>query len=272
MKNLLHVTYQTIFWVCNLTFLLVVCFGILSEIGSQILTGESISQNNREFLITLAVLIVISIICTVSGLWRFRKPPLQMISLFYGVEVPLFFLGILFFFLRQVLRIRLPELTPASALILGTVVVCMVSFYLEVLYGYAKRHQAIAWLQMSAHSLMPGVGVYVGLLLLFYAAPAAVILLFQFFQFQWVREFSYIWTSGKWWIARLLYALLRERCPIPVHALDIGKLLHSIWAPNLTRFCGSVWAKPHCYWFGGSGDCLDDSVPLIQCPAPDPGI
>ncbi len=201
MKNLLYATFHGIFWFCNITFLLVFFVGILPENASHILKAAlSNSPSERELFITLAVPTVISIICTVLGLWRLRKQPLQLIHLFYGVEAPLFLLCILFFFLRQVLRLRLPELTPASALILGTVVVCIVAFYLELLYGYAKRHQEIAWLQMIAHSLMPGVGVYLGLLLLFYAAPAAVFLLFYFFQFQWVREFSYIWTSGKWWM------------------------------------------------------------------------
>ncbi|MBD2742308.1 TIGR02921 family PEP-CTERM protein [Coleofasciculus sp. FACHB-1120] len=201
MKNLLHATFHAIFWFCNITFLLVFFVGIFPANASHILKAAlSNSPNERELFITLAVPTVISIICTVLGLRRFRKQPLQLIRLFYGVEAPLFLLCILFLFLRQGFRIRLAEFTPASALILGTVGVCMVAFYLEVLYGYAKRHRAIAWLQMSAHSLMPGVGVYLGLLLLFYAAPAAVFLLFYFFQFQWVRDFGYIWTSGNWWM------------------------------------------------------------------------
>ncbi|MEW5860253.1 MAG: TIGR02921 family PEP-CTERM protein [Cyanobacteriota bacterium] len=200
MKNLLHATFHAIFWLCNITFLLIVCVGYWPEYGSEIVKAASDNQFAREALIILAVLTVISIICTVLGLRRFRKQPLQLIRLFYGVEAPLFLLCILFFFLRQGLRLRLAELTPASALIVGTVGVCIVAFYLEVLYDYAKRHQAIAWLQMIAHSLMPGVGVYLGLLLLFYAAPAAAFLVFYFFQFQWVRDFSYIWTSKNWWM------------------------------------------------------------------------
>lgn len=195
----LHTTFYGIFLVCNLIFILVVCVGLLPEITSQILAGESISQSNREFLIILVFLTVVSII-TVSGLWRFRNQPSQILRLFYGVEAPPFLLCILFLFLRQGFRIRLAEFTPASILILGTVGVCMVAFYLEVLYGYAKRHQGLAWLQMIAHSLMPGVGVYAGLLLLFYTVPAAAFLVYNFFQFQWVRDFGYIWTSGRWWM------------------------------------------------------------------------
>ncbi|MBD1880760.1 TIGR02921 family PEP-CTERM protein [Coleofasciculus sp. FACHB-T130] len=200
MKNLLHATYHGIFWFCNITFLLVVCAGYWPAYTGEIIKAASNSPIEREFFITLAVLIVISIICTVLGLRRFRKQPLQLMRLFYGVEAPLFLLCLLFFFLRQGLRLRLAELTPASALILGTVGVCIVAFYLEVLYGYAKRHRAIAWLQMMAHSLMPGVGVYLGLLLLFYAAPAAAFLVYNFFQFQWIRDFGYIWASGNWWM------------------------------------------------------------------------
>ena len=85
---------------------------------------------------------------------------LILMRLFYGVEAPLFLLCLIRLF---VLR----ELTPASTQILGTVVVCVATFFLELLYGYATRHRPRAWLQMLAHSLMLLVGLYLGAVLMF---------------------------------------------------------------------------------------------------------
>ncbi|WP_246844638.1 TIGR02921 family PEP-CTERM protein [Hydrocoleum sp. CS-953] len=134
----------------------------------------------NQFLITFIGIIAIPTICTIFGGWRFRKQPLQLIRLFYGVEAPLFLLCLLRLF---VLR----ELTEASTLILGTILVSIIAFSLEMLCGYVKRIPLVSWLQLFAHTLMLLTGLYVGILMLFYAVPVSVILLQEFFSFYWLQ-------------------------------------------------------------------------------------
>ncbi|MBW4682054.1 MAG: TIGR02921 family PEP-CTERM protein [Microcoleus vaginatus WJT46-NPBG5] len=176
MKNSLNALFQAIFWLWNLTFLLLTYLGILPLLGPALLQATFTGLIPSEFLITLTALIAVPTACTALGGWRFSKQPLQLMRLFYGVEAPLFALCLLRFFILR-------ELTPASTLILGTLVVCVAAFLLELLYGYAERHPALAWTQLIAHSLMLIVGVYAGLLLLFYAVPAAPFVVFGFFGF-----------------------------------------------------------------------------------------
>ncbi|MBD2042606.1 TIGR02921 family PEP-CTERM protein [Microcoleus sp. FACHB-672] len=176
MKDRLNALFQVIFWLWNLTFLLLTYLGILPLIGPALIEATFTGLIPSEFLITLIALIAVPTACTAMGGWRFHNQPLQLMRLFYGVEAPLFALCLLRFFILR-------ELTPASTLILGTLVVCVAAFLLELLYGYAERHPALAWAQLIAHSLMLIVGLYAGLLLLFYAVPAAPFVVFGVFGF-----------------------------------------------------------------------------------------
>ncbi|HAG81410.1 MAG TPA: PEP-CTERM sorting domain-containing protein [Cyanobacteria bacterium UBA12227] len=197
MKKLIHTLGSAIFWLWNLAFLLVVYAGILPEIGVGLVRAIFHGEIESEFLIPLVGLIAVPTGCTLIGGWCLRKRPAELMRLFYGVEAPLFaFCLVRLFVLR--------ELTPASTLLLGTIVVCIIAFLFDVLHGYAERNRAVAWLQLIAHSLMLFVGIYAGVLLLFYAIPAAAALILEFFSFRWVEQLwwmlTYDWRAAFWWI------------------------------------------------------------------------
>ncbi|NES78435.1 MAG: TIGR02921 family PEP-CTERM protein [Okeania sp. SIO1H4] len=180
MKNFLNLTFYSIFWIWNVTFLGAVYFWILPTIGWSLIEDTLSGLIPSQFLITFIGIVAIPTIFTIIGGWYFRKQPLQLFRLFYGVEAPLFLLCLLRFF---VLR----ELTQASTLILATIFISIIAFALEMLYGYANRNKLVSWLQMFAHSLMLLTGLYVGVLLLFYAVPVSVMLVREFFSFYWLQ-------------------------------------------------------------------------------------
>ena len=217
MKILLHVVFHSIFWLWNLTFLMVVYAGILPFIGIPLAQATFAGEIEREFLISLVGLIAVPTICTFIGWQQFLLRPLELMRLFYGVEAPFFLLCIVRLF---VLR----ELTPASNLIVGTVIICIFAFVVELLWGdlgkendlslgFYRSRMAILllpWAQLAAHSLMLFVGLYVGVLLLFYAVPAAGVLLVAFFSLGWLKDFwwsltHYFW-SALWFIP--IYSIL----------------------------------------------------------------
>ncbi|WP_287243201.1 MULTISPECIES: TIGR02921 family PEP-CTERM protein [unclassified Okeania] len=179
-KNFLNLTFYSIFWIWNVTFLGAVYFWILPTIGWSLIEDTLSGLIPSQFLITFIGIVAIPTIFTIIGGWYFRKQPLQLFRLFYGVEAPLFLLCLLRFF---VLR----ELTQASTLILATIFISIIAFALEMLYGYANRNKLVSWLQMFAHSLMLLTGLYVGVLLLFYAVPVSVMLVREFFSFYWLQ-------------------------------------------------------------------------------------
>ena len=199
-KTFLHLTFYSIFLVWNVAFLGTVYFWILPTIGYSLIEATFSGLIPHQFLITFIGIVAIPTICTIFGGWRFRKQPLQLIRLFYGVEAPLFLLCLLRLF---VLR----ELTQASTLILATILVSIIAFALELLYGYANRNRLASWLQMFAHTLILLTGLYVGILLLFYAVPVAVMLLREFFSFYWLRGIISELTYAPSYVFTLLSSL-----------------------------------------------------------------
>jgi len=199
-KTFLHLTFYSIFWVWNVAFLGLVYFWILPTIGYSLIEATFSGLIPHQFLITFIGIVAIPTICTIFGGWRFRKQPLQLIRLFYGVEAPLFLLCLLRLF---VLR----ELTQASTLILATILVSIMAFALELLYGYANRNRLASWLQMFAHTLMLLTGLYVGILLLFYAVPVSVMLVREFFSFYWLQGIISELTYAPGYVFTLLLSL-----------------------------------------------------------------
>ena len=197
MKRFFHGIFQAIFWLWNLTFLLVVYAGIMPAIAPILVTATFAGEIPLEFLLTIVGIIAVPTICTFIGLLRFSKQPVQLMRLFYGVEAPLFLLCLIRLFLLR-------ELTPASSLIIGTAFVCIAAFFLELLYGYAARNRVAAWLQMITHSLMLLIGLYLGTVLMFYAVPTVAVLIQEFFRFQWLQVFWQVLTqnilAALWWI------------------------------------------------------------------------
>ncbi|MBD2580480.1 TIGR02921 family PEP-CTERM protein [Oscillatoria sp. FACHB-1406] len=207
MKPFLELAYFASFWLWNLTFLSVVYVGILPFIFIPLVQAVFSGEIQSEFLISALGIILTPTICTLIGAIKFRRQPLELLRLFYGVEAPLF---LLFLVRSFVLR----ELTPASHLVLGTVLVCVAAFAVELLVGYLgvfpknreivyfpaweptsvtgrKAQRFLPWVQVALHVLMLVVGLYVGAVLLFYALPVAAWFLKAFFSFQWL--------SGFWW-------------------------------------------------------------------------
>ncbi|MEC4983247.1 MAG: TIGR02921 family PEP-CTERM protein [Oscillatoria sp. PMC 1068.18] len=184
MKKILNIFFQSIFWLWNLTFLSIVYIGILPWIAVPLFEATLAGEVEAEFFFTAIALVAIPTLCTILGLVRFRKRSPELMRLFYGVEAPLFVLGLLRLFVFR-------ELTAASSLILGCAIVSIAAFLFELLQGYHQRQPLINWLQAAAQTIMILTGVYAGTILLFYAVPAAGF---------WLQEFSkFSWLESLWW-------------------------------------------------------------------------
>jgi putative PEP-CTERM system integral membrane protein len=232
-KQAFNIISHFIFWLWNLTFLSTVYLGILPLVGIPLIQSTIDGIIPLEFSLTLAALIIMPAASTIVGAKYFRKQPLQLMRLFYGVEAPLFLLILIRLFLLR-------ELTPASSQIIGSIVLCIAAFFGEMCYGYLGKQGDIrnegelpiekqsqprflrfigekrgAWLQMACHSLMLIVGVWAAILLMFYALPVAIVsvvwsitVAVQFFSFAWVTplldSLKYGGWSVIWWLPLFL--------------------------------------------------------------------
>ncbi|MBO0350521.1 TIGR02921 family PEP-CTERM protein [Phormidium pseudopriestleyi FRX01] len=190
MKVWLHGLFSLIFWLWNLTFLGIVYLGILPWVAIPLIRATAEGIIPLEFTLAVTGAIAIPTVCTVIGI-KLRKHPLQLIRLFYGVEAPLFTLCLVRLFMLR-------EMTPASNLMVGTALLAMAAFALELFYGYAKGDRKLAWLQLATHSLMLLMGLYLGTLLLFYVVPFTVFFAGYLISLDWVEVFINIFQYNSW--------------------------------------------------------------------------
>jgi putative PEP-CTERM system integral membrane protein len=166
LSNLRNAFFQLIFWGWNLIFLSVVYCGILPLVGIWLLIATFEGDIPLDFSLTLLALIAIPTASTIYGAKYLSQQPEKLMQWFYGVEAPLVTWCLVRLFLIR-------ELTFANTLILGTMLVCITAFAIEVLRGYRANQKVFSWVQAIAHTLMLFTGVYLGTVLLFYALPVA---------------------------------------------------------------------------------------------------
>ncbi|MDJ0897787.1 MAG: TIGR02921 family PEP-CTERM protein [Xenococcus sp. MO_188.B8] len=203
LKLLTNTVFNSIFWIWNLLFLAVVYLGILPYVGIPLIEATFDGDIPVDFFLTLFALIAVPTVCTFIGAKYFIKQPKALMRLFYGVEAPFFTWCLVRLFLIR-------ELTLASALVLGTLFICIAAFTVELFAGYQYNNKAFNWLQMIAHTLMLFMGIYLGVVLLFYAIPAAASIIgwigsfiIWVVSFQWVEDFWQALTYGGylWWFS-----------------------------------------------------------------------
>lgn len=157
-------------------------------IGVWLIVATFEGTTPLDFSLTLLALIAIPTACTFYGLKYLRTQPKELMRWFYGVEAPL-----VTWCLVRLFIIR--ELTPATSLILGTLLISIVAFAIEVLQGYQANRPVFSWLQMIAHTLMLFTGVYLGTVLLLYAIPVAAYVLLGVYHFI-IVFFSFNWVTN----------------------------------------------------------------------------
>jgi len=207
-QSLLNRLFQFIFWGWNLIFLSVVYCGILPFIGVLLVVATFDGTIPLDFALTLLALIAIPTASTIYGARYLRYHPQALIRWFYGVEAPLVTWCLVRLFLIR-------ELTFANTLILGTLLVCIVAFAIEVLQGYRANQKVFSQVQAIAHTLMLFTGVYLGAILLIYAIPVAAYvavwayhLTLGFFSFDWVKGFLDVLLMGHVWFLLLTVSMI----------------------------------------------------------------
>lgn len=196
LRLLTNIVFYSIFWIWNLLFIAIVYLGILPYIGIPLIEATFNGEIPIDFSLSLFALIAVPTVCTFIGAKYFIKHPKALMRLFYGVEAPFFTWCLVRLFLIR-------ELTLASALVLGTLFICISAFTVELFAGYQYNKKLSSWAQMIAHTLLLFMGIYLGIVLLFYAIPTAAIVigwigtfLAWFFSFQWIERFWKILTDS----------------------------------------------------------------------------
>lgn len=173
LKTSLNLFYYSIFGAWNAVFMTLIYGFWLPLEGGALIGAIASGEIQREFALSLVGFCLIPPICTGIGVWKFRKQPLELMRLFFGIEAPLFLLCLIRFF-------ALRQLTPATVWLVGSLAIVILAFAAERVTGYwGKTAKVSLWsallatVQTALHTLMIVVGIYAGLLLLLYVMPIA---------------------------------------------------------------------------------------------------
>ena len=154
--------FQVLLWLINVPLLMIGYLGVLLSLGTY-LTDTVAGTLPVDFLFALTGFVAVPTFCVVLA----QRRRVSLLRLFYGVEAPLLLIcTIRFFWLR--------ELTLASGSIIVAGIVCAVAYLDELLDNDTRPWQ---WLQLAVHSLMLLVGLYGGVVSLFYSIPFLVLLI-----------------------------------------------------------------------------------------------
>ncbi|MEL7352697.1 MAG: TIGR02921 family PEP-CTERM protein [Cyanobacteria bacterium P01_A01_bin.116] len=191
-KTVRHIISHLVFWTWNLTFIALMYFWLLPQVGFDLIQAARSGEIDPTFTASFIALLVVPLVSTILGFFRLRKYPILLMRLFYGVEAPLFALCLLRLFLIR-------ELTLASGFLIGTVVVAIAMFAIELLAGYSAYRPKLAKLQLVSHSLILVVGLYLGALLFLYSLPALTVSvvggLTAFFSLDWLSGLGYFFQD-----------------------------------------------------------------------------
>jgi putative PEP-CTERM system integral membrane protein len=177
-----------IFWSWNFIFALLLIFtqvetNFLIEITRNAITGFV----PLDFSIYVLLIFIIPVGCIVLGLTRFKKQPHNLLKLFYGVEIPL---TIIFTLRLAVFR----ELTYGTTHLLLLLSIGMLSYFISLLTSNKENKVWLKYFQKIGHSFLLIIGVYVGLILIFYSIPLIAV----FFKSLFSTDFFDIIKLGFW--------------------------------------------------------------------------
>ncbi len=185
MKNkLLRYSSFGIFWGWNLILVLLTVFLLFPEMILPIVTGAIAGSVFMEQAVFSLLLFIIPLLVIIVALTKpFRHDPKRLFKLFYGIELPLFFLII-------------ARLTLFRELHFGTLHLLILSLLAIIAYAwlfFSKSHSTPALPVQIIRQFMISCSVilalYLALFLLIFFFPIAKVLVFEFFKFQWLSLF-----------------------------------------------------------------------------------
>ena len=132
---------------------------------------------------SLLCAIAIPFAFTAIGIFVFRKRPADLLRMFYGIELPLFFLCLARLFLVR--QMTLPQTVLGACAAIGIAAFALSLRERPLFYG---RVASVA--RLVGHTVLMSVCLYIGTLLFFSMVPVVWQILAELITFEWVGELA----------------------------------------------------------------------------------
>jgi putative PEP-CTERM system integral membrane protein len=160
-QKLAQVAAHAVFWPWNVLFVCLVAIGFTPLVLVDLVVDATDGLARWDFVVCAVLLVVWPIAILLHALLRLRTRPADLVSLFLGVELPVFFL----------LGVRLfgfQDLQGAGAFVVDVLLVGGCAAALRTLWLDRRETPRVPWLDVVTHVALAGLataGVYVGFLL-----------------------------------------------------------------------------------------------------------
>lgn len=162
LRTLGRIGGHLLFWGWNLLFLTVVWLGIGPAVLGPLAVATWAGVIPLHFAAFGAALLALPVAGLAIGLWKLRTDPGRLLSLFYGVQVPLMLLCLVRLFAVQ-------QLVPATALALMVGLVGCLGLLRTLLHGFEERTAPAQVLRLAAQSAYGVAGLWWAALVAIYA-------------------------------------------------------------------------------------------------------
>ena len=153
-----------IFWGWNGLFLLVLALGFGPAVLVDLVRAASIGVVPVPFAVFSGVLVALPVAGLGLGLWKLRRDPGRLLSLFYGVQAPLMVLCLVRIFGIQ-------QLTASTTLALGAGFVATAALLATLLRPFREVRPSLQAARLVGQTTYLVIGLWLGGLVLVYAPP-----------------------------------------------------------------------------------------------------
>lgn len=172
---------RVLFYGWNGLFLLFMLGGILPFVAAPLVEDTLLGRVPLGITLTCLAVMLLPVAALVTSREENLEQPTWLLRLFYGVELPLFFL-----LLGRLFLVR--EMTAGTWQLALVADVGMLSFFLELLRGLPRDRRGTL-LVVAGHTCAALVALYVSALLSFWVVPLAGQVLSELLAFKWVGPF-----------------------------------------------------------------------------------
>jgi putative PEP-CTERM system integral membrane protein len=214
----MNLLFKLLFWISNITLLLILCVGFLPSIGMALARDSIGGQVPIDLMLPFVGLVGVPLTATIAGRKRTQAKsplPLSLFELFYAVEAPILAACVIRLFILR-------DLTPVSSFLL----VSGLLGFLGSCYWFWQQRQAESverrgnLISLVGLSLFLFVSLYLATIALFFALPVGI----------WLIANIYIL-----FLATVLFPLFV--CGVAIGSLPFGMVFvaQKLWWQNLQQ-------------------------------------
>ncbi|MCP3927072.1 MAG: TIGR02921 family PEP-CTERM protein [Desulfobacterales bacterium] len=179
-----------IFWSWNLIFGIFTAYVIIPNMLVPIVKKTMTGFIPMDFTFFAILAMLIPLAAIILGITKFRKEPLKLLKLFYGIEIPLFMICLLRIFLFR-------ELNPGTYHLFFLLFTGIAVYLYNLLSATDPQEKYKNSIFFTGSTFLLIIGIYISIIVLFYAIPLCAYLITLFFEFEWIGKIIPILLEGE---------------------------------------------------------------------------